>query len=151
LWKYACKCYIFHLINCSQNVGTFWLKFAFFTFFFMDHVQKQIVNINTNTKKFEWLFYPHIHQSNIIITRLSWKTYTQNVTKTNTKNAKFSNFIMKMKQTKKIFPCKLYPFNIDVYFKHQNTSCTLLKIVYIIQVLNTWIFLNNIINQNFIH
>jgi hypothetical protein len=27
---------------------------------------------------------------------------------------------------------KLYPFNIDVYFKHQNTSCALLKIVYII-------------------
>jgi hypothetical protein len=32
----------------------------------------------------------------------------------------------------KIFPSKLYPFNIDVYFKHYNTSCTMLKIVYII-------------------
>jgi hypothetical protein len=42
---------------------------------------------------------------------------------------------------KKIFPCKLYPFNIDVCFKHQNTSCTLLKIVYII--------LNNMIIYNF--
>jgi intein-encoded DNA endonuclease-like protein len=50
----------------------------------------------------------------------------------------------------KIFTCKLYPFNIDVYFRHQNTSCTLLKIVYIIQAWKTWIFLNNIINHNFI-
>jgi hypothetical protein len=38
------------------------------------------------------------------------------------------------------FPCELYTFNIDVHFKHQNTSCTLLKIVYMFQ---TWNFLNN--------
>jgi hypothetical protein len=57
---------------------------------------------------------------------------------------------MKMRLKIKIFLCKLYPFNIDVYFKHHNTSCTLLKIVYIIQVWKTWIFLNNIINHNFI-
>jgi hypothetical protein len=43
---------------------------------------------------------------------------TQNATKTNIKNAKFSNFKMKMRPKIKIFPCKLYPFNIDVYFKH---------------------------------
>ncbi len=47
----------------------------------------------------------------------------------------------------KIFPCKLYPFNIDVCFKHQNTSCTLLKIVYIFEL---GIFLNNIIIYKFI-
>jgi hypothetical protein len=70
--------------------------------------------------------------------------------KTNTRNAKFSNFIMKIRPKLKKIPCKLYPFNIDVYFQHQNTSCTLLKIVYIIQVLKTWIFLNNTINHNFI-
>jgi len=50
------------------------------------------------------------------------------------RNAKFSNFKMKMRPKIKIFPCKLYPFNIDVYFKHSNKSCRLLKIVYIIQV-----------------
>ncbi len=49
----------------------------------------------------------------------------------------------------KIFPCKLYPFNSNVCFKYQNTSCTLLEIVYIIQVQKTWIFLNNIIIYNF--
>jgi hypothetical protein len=50
------------------------------------------------------------------------------------KIAKFFK-LQKENETKtKIFPCKLYPFNIDVCFKHQNTSCTLLKIVYIIQV-----------------
>ncbi len=54
--------------------------------------------------------------------------------KTNIKFVKFSNFKMKMRLRIKIFPSKLYPFNIDVYFKHQNTSCTLLKIVYVIQV-----------------
>ncbi len=50
----------------------------------------------------------------------------------------------------KIFPSKLYPFNIDVCFKYQNISCTLLKIVYIIQIWKTWIFLNNMIIYNFI-
>ncbi len=46
--------------------------------------------------------------------------------------------LQKENETKtKIVPCKLYPFNIDVCFKHQNTSCTLLKIVYIIQVSKT--------------
>ncbi len=50
------------------------------------------------------------------------------------KIAKFSNFKMKMRLKIKIFPCKLYPFNIDVCFKHQNISCILLKNVYIIQV-----------------
>ncbi len=32
------------------------------------------------------------------------------------------------------FPCNLYPFNIDVHFKHENTLCTLLKIVDIIHI-----------------
>jgi hypothetical protein len=32
----------------------------------------------------------------------------------------------------RILSCKLYSFNIDVYFKHQNISCALLKIVHII-------------------
>jgi hypothetical protein len=61
-------------------------------------------------------------------------------------------FKLKMKMRLKIifFPCKLYSLNIDVCFKHQNTSCTLLKIVYIIQVWKTWIFLNDIIICNFI-
>jgi hypothetical protein len=53
---------------------------------------------------------------------------------TNIKFVKFSNLKMKMRLRIKIFPSKLYPFHIDVYFKHQNTLCTLLKIVYIIQV-----------------
>ncbi len=39
----------------------------------------------------------------------------------------------------KFFPYKLYPFNIDVYFKHRNNS--LLKIVYIIQVLKNLNFI----------
>ncbi len=57
------------------------------------------------------------------------------------KNAKSSNFKMKIRPKIKIFTCKLYPFNIDVYFKYQNTTCTLLEIVYNIQVLKTWDFL----------
>ncbi len=57
------------------------------------------------------------------------------------KKAKFSHFKMEMRP-KKIFPCKLCPSNIDVIFKHRNTSCTLLKLVYII--------LNNMIIYNFI-
>ncbi len=57
------------------------------------------------------------------------------------KNVKFSHFKMEMRP-KKFFPCKLCPFNIDVIFKHRNTSCTLLKLVYII--------LNNMIIYNFI-
>jgi len=52
--------------------------------------------------------------------------------KTNIKFVKFSNLKMKMRLRIKIFPSKLYPFNY--IFKHQNTSRTLLKIVYIIQV-----------------
>jgi hypothetical protein len=36
------------------------------------------------------------------------------MTKTNIRIAKFSNFKMKMKLKLKIFPCKLYTFNIDV-------------------------------------
>jgi hypothetical protein len=40
---------------------------------------------------------------------------------------------MKIRLKIKNFLSKLYPFNIDVCFKHQNTSCKLLKIVYIIQ------------------
>jgi hypothetical protein len=39
---------------------------------------------------------------------------------------------------------------IDICFKHWNTSCTLLEIVYIIQVRKTWIFKNNMIIYNFI-
>jgi len=55
--------------------------------------------------------------------------------KTNIRNAKSSNLKMEMRPKIKIFPCKLYPFNIGVYFKHQNTSCKLLKMhIYIIQV-----------------
>ncbi len=33
-----------------------------------------------------------------------------------------------MRFKKKIFPSKLYSFNIDVCFKHRNTSCTLLML-----------------------
>ncbi len=47
-----------------------------------------------------------------------------------------------MKLKIKIFPCKLYAFNIDVCFKHQNTSCTLLKVIYII----LYNYLNNFIS-----
>jgi hypothetical protein len=57
---------------------------------------------------------------------------------------------MKMRLRRKIFWAKLYPFNIDVCFKHRNTSCTLLKIVYIIQVWKTWTFKNNMIIYNLI-
>jgi hypothetical protein len=57
------------------------------------------------------------------------------------RKSQISNFKMKIKPKIKIFTCKLYPFNIDVYFKYQNTTCTLLEIVYIIQVLKTWDFL----------
>jgi hypothetical protein len=57
---------------------------------------------------------------------------------------------MKMRLRIKIFPSKLYPFMIDICFKHWNTSCTLLEIVYIIQVRKTWIFKNNMIIYNFI-
>jgi hypothetical protein len=74
--------------------------------------------------------------------------FTENVTKTNIRVAKFLNLKMKTRFFKKL-PSKLYPFNIYVYFKHQNNSCTLLKIVYIIQVWKTWIFLNNMIIYNF--
>jgi hypothetical protein len=42
----------------------------------------------------------------------------------------------------KIFPCKLNAFNIYVYFKHQNISCTLLKIVYNIIYLQLYIHLH---------
>ncbi len=62
------------------------------------------------------------------------KNINQNATKTNMRIVKISNFKMKMKLKIKIFPCNLYPFNIDVHFKHENTLCTLLKIVYIIQI-----------------
>ncbi len=61
------------------------------------------------------------------------KKLTQNLTPKK-KIAKFSNLKMKMRLKIKIFPCKLYPFNIDVCFKHQNISCILLKNVYIIQI-----------------
>ncbi len=100
MWKYACRCYIFHLINCSQNVGTLWPEFVFFHFFHGPCVKK-IININNKTKKnFGWFFNPHVHPSNTITKQLSWKTKTQNVTKTNIKIfkfAKFSNFKMKMR------------------------------------------------------
>jgi len=32
---------------------------------------------------------------------------------------------MKMKLKINIFSCNLYPFNIDVHFKHENSLCTL--------------------------
>jgi hypothetical protein len=41
--------------------------------------------------------------SNIITKHLSWTTKTQNVTKTNIKISKFSNFKMKMKLKRKLF------------------------------------------------
>jgi hypothetical protein len=52
------------------------------------------------------------------------------MTKINIKVAKFSNLKMKIKLRIICFPSKLFPFNIDVW---NNTSCTLLKIVNIIQ------------------
>jgi hypothetical protein len=57
---------------------------------------------------------------------------------------------MKMKLKIKIFPCNLYPFNIDVDCKHENTLCTLLKIVHIIQISRIWIVFDNIIIYKFI-
>ncbi len=45
------------------------------------------------------------------------------------------SYTSKMKMTlRKKKSSKLYPFNINVYLKHRNTSCTLLKLVYIIQL-----------------
>ncbi len=58
----------------------------------------------------------------------------KNVTKTNIRVVKSLNLKNENETKIKIFPPKLYAFNIDVCFKHQNTSCTLLKIVYIIEV-----------------
>jgi hypothetical protein len=60
--------------------------------------------------------------------------FTQNVTQKNIKVVKFLNLKMKMRLRIKILSFKVYPFHIDVCFKHQNTSCALLKIVYIIQL-----------------
>jgi hypothetical protein len=35
----AYECYIFHLINDTQNGGTLWPKFIYILLVFMDHVQ----------------------------------------------------------------------------------------------------------------
>ncbi len=115
----------------------------------MNHVHKKIININNKTQK-NWTIF--------LSTRTPIKHHNKTPFMENLnpkceflkKIAKFSNLKMKMRLKFKIFPCKLCPFNIDVDFKHWNTSCTLLKIVYIIQVWKTWIFLNNIIIYNFI-
>ncbi len=133
MWKYACKCCIFHLINYSKNVGTLCLEFAFLHFFSWS-MCKKIVSINAKTIFF-WMIvlYTHTpikHHNNTPF----MENQNPKCDKNKYKNAKFSNFKMKMRQKIKIFPCKLYPFNIHVYFKHRNTSCTLLKNVYIIQV-----------------
>jgi hypothetical protein len=101
------------------------LNFHFYIFFHGPCVEK-IVNINTKTKKklknFLSTCTPIKHHNNT----LSMENLNPKCDKTNIRNAKFSNFTMKMRPKLKKIPCKLYPFNIDVYFQHQNTSCTLL-------------------------
>jgi len=140
LWIYGCKCCIFHLINYFQNVGTLWLEFAILHFFSWTMCNKEIINSNTNTKKI-WMIVlstctPFKHHTNTpFVENLNPKCDPKK------KNVKFSHFKMEMRP-KKFFPCKLCPFNIDVIFKHRNTSCTLLRLVYII--------LNNMIIYNFI-
>jgi len=145
LWIYGCKCCIFHLINYFQNVGTLWLEFAILHFFFMDHVQKENHKYQYQYKK-NWMIVVSTH------TPFKHHTNTPFVENLNpkcdpkiNKNTKLSHFKMEMRP-KKIFPCKLCPFNIDVIFKHWNTSCTLLKLVYII--LNNMIIYNFIFNCN---
>ncbi len=137
MWKNACKCCVFHLINYSQNVGNLWLEFAFLHLFSWTICKK-------NCK------YQYQDQKNL--NDCSIHTYTfHGKTKTNIRNTKFSNFKMKMRPKIKIFLCKFNPFNIDIYFKHWNTSCTLLKIVYILSKFEKLGFKKiNIINHNFI-
>ncbi len=68
------------------------------------------------------IFYPHIRSSTTITKHLSWKTLNPKCDKNkNIRIAKFSNLKMKMRLRIKKFPSKLYPLNIDVCFKHQNT------------------------------
>jgi hypothetical protein len=121
-----------------------------FYIFFMDHVQKQIININNKTKEI-WTFFCFTHTP---IKHHNKTPFMENSNPKCDKNKYKNCQIFKLQnenETKnKIFPCKLYLFNIDACFKHQNTSCTSLKIVYIIQVWKTWIFLNIIIIYNFI-
>ncbi len=121
-----------------------------FTFFFMDHVQISFVNINTKTKKI-WMIVLSTHTS---IKHHNNTPFMENLNpkcdKNKYKKCQILKLQMKMTPKIKIFPCKLYPINIDVYFKHRNTSCTLLKIIYIVHVWKSWIFLNNIINHKFI-
>jgi hypothetical protein len=66
------------------------------------------------------------------------------------KIAKFLNFKRKMKLKLKSFHVNYIHLILMFVSNIKNTSCTLLKIVYIIQVRKTWNVLNNIIIYNFI-
>ncbi len=143
MWKYAYKCCIFHLINYLKMLAPCGLKLHFYIFF-MDHVQKKNHKYQSQDQKQIWTIFLSTHTP---IKHCSKTPFMENLKpmwqKNNIRIAKFSNSQIKMKLKIKIFPCKLYAFNIDVCFKHQNTSCTLLKIVYIIQYnyLNNFIFI----------
>jgi hypothetical protein len=56
------------------------------------------------------------------------KNLNQKCKKKEKRIAKFSNFKMRMGLKIKIFAYNLYPFNIDLCFKHEIISCTLLKL-----------------------
>jgi hypothetical protein len=142
LWLYACKCCIFHLINYSQNVGTLWLEFVFLHCFSWTMCKKNIININNKTKK-NWTIFLFTHTP---VKHHNKTLFMKNLNSKCDKN-KYKScqiFIFKKMQMRlriKIFPSKLYPFMIDVCFKHWNTSCTLPKIVQIIQSLENLDFL----------
>jgi hypothetical protein len=127
-----------------KNLAPCGLNLQFYIFF-MDHVQKRIININTNTKQI-WTIVLSTHTP---IKHHNNTPFMENSNPKCDKNKYKKCQIFKLEnenETKnKFFSCKLYPFNIDVCFKHRNISCTLPEIVYIIQVWKTWIFLNNII------
>jgi hypothetical protein len=54
----AYECYIFDLINDTQNGDTLWPKFIYFLLVFMDHVQTKNHNYQPH---YEFLFYFIIH------------------------------------------------------------------------------------------
>jgi len=126
LWLYACKCFIFHIINYSQNVGTLWLEFLILYFFHGPCVKKSWISITRQTKI--WTIFLSTHTP---IKHHNKTPFMNNLNPNCDKNIYKSCQILKLKKWKwdkylKIFPSKLYPLNIDVCFKDPNTSCTLL-------------------------
>ncbi len=92
------------------------LNFHFYIFFH-GPCAKKIININIKTKKNRTIILstctPIKHHNNTpFMENLNPKCNNFFL------NAKFSNFKNENETKNKIFPCKLYPFNIDVYFKH---------------------------------